>query len=208
MKYKLVIFDFDGTLANTFPFALKIMDQVVEKFGLKKVDRSEIEALRHLDARKVLKHLEVPLWKLPAITSHVMSLLGEQAESLFFFDGIDQLLKDLAEEGIKLALVTSNSEENARKILGKENAALIEYFECGVRVFGKQAKLKKLLKQSGVEANEAICIGDEIRDIQAAEKMQIPFGAVAWGYTNIEAMKAHNPTEVFATVGEIAQKLI
>jgi phosphoglycolate phosphatase len=77
-----------------------------------------------------------------------------------------------------------------------------------VRVFGKQAKLKKLLKQSGVEANEAICIGDEIRDIQAAEKMQIPFGAVSWGYTNVEAMKAHHPAEVFASVGEIALKLI
>lgn len=208
MKYKLVIFDFDGTLANTFPFALNIMDQVIEKFGLKKVDRSEIESLRHLDARKVLKHLEVPLWKLPAISGYVMSLLGEQAESLSLFDGVDQLLKDLSSAGIKLAVVTSNSYENASKILGKENAALIEYFEGGVRVFGKQAKLKKVLKQSGVEANEAICIGDEIRDIQAAEKMQIPFGAVAWGYTNIDAMKAHNPTEVFATVGEIAQKLI
>ncbi len=208
MKYKLVIFDFDGTLADTFPFALDIMDQVVEKFGLKKINRNEIEELRHLDARRVLKHLEVPLWKLPAISSHVMSLLGQRAHLLPLFDGIDQLLKDLSNEGIKLAVVTSNSYENVAKILGPENAARIEYFECGVRVFGKQAKLKKLLKQSGVEANEAICIGDEIRDIQAAEKMQIPFGAVAWGFTNVEALRACHPAEVFVTVGEIAQKVI
>ena len=208
MKYKLVIFDFDGTLADTFPFALNIMDQVVEKFGLKKIDRTEIEALRHLDARKVLKHLEVPLWKLPAISNHVMNLLGEQAHLLSLFDGIDQLLKDLSSQGVKLGLVTSNSYENVCKILGPENAALIEYYECGVRVFGKQSKLKKMLKQSGVEAEEAICIGDEIRDIQAAEKMHIAFGAVAWGFTNVEALKACNPAEVFANVAEIAQKII
>ena len=208
MKYKLVIFDFDGTLADTFPFALRIMDQVVEKFGLKKIDQNEIEALRYLDARNVMKHFDIPLWKMPAISHHVMSLLGEQVHLLSLFDGIDQLLKDLSDRGIKLGVVTSNSYENVIKILGPENAALIEYYECGVRVFGKQSKLKKVLRQSGVEAENAICIGDEIRDIQAAQKVHIPFGAVGWGFTNIEALKACNPAEVFVNVGDIAQKLI
>lgn len=208
MKYKLIIFDFDGTLANTFPFALDVMDQVVEKFGLKKIDRSEIDALRHLDARNVMKHFDVPLWKVPAISHHVMGLFGEQIHLLSLFDGVDQLLKDLSNQGIKLGVVTSNSYENVCKILGPENAALIEYYECGVRLFGKQTKLKKVLKQSGFEAEDAICIGDEIRDIQAAQKVHIPFGAVGWGFTNIEALKALDPAEVFVTVSEIAQKLI
>lgn len=208
MKYKLVIFDFDGTLADTFPFALDIVDQVVEKFGLKKFDRSEIEMLRGLDARRVLKHFDVPVWKMPAITSHVMGLLGQQIHLLTLFDGIAPLLKELADQGIKIAVVTSNTYENVCKILGPENTALIEYFECGVRVFGKQSKLKKVLKQSGIEAKDAICIGDEIRDIQAAQKVHIPFGAVAWGYTNIEALMAFNPAEVFRQVAEIAEKVI
>jgi phosphoglycolate phosphatase len=208
MKYKLVIFDFDGTLADTFPFALDIVDQVVEKFGLKKFDRSEIEMLRGLDARRVLKHFEVPVWKMPAITSHVMGLLGQQIHLLTLFDGIAPLLKELTDQGIKIAVVTSNTYENVCKILGPENAALIEYYECGVRIFGKQAKLKKVLKQSGIAAKDAICIGDEIRDIQAAEKVHIPFGAVAWGYTNIEALMALNPAEVFTQVAEIAEKVI
>lgn len=208
MKYKLVIFDFDGTLADTFPFALNIMDQVVEKFGLKKIDQSEIDLLRSMDARKVMKHLDVPLWKMPAITSHVMTLLGQQIHLLSLFEGIDQLLKELSAQGIKIGVVTSNTYENVCKILGPENVARIEYYECGVKIFGKQSKLKKVLKQSGVEAEEAICIGDEIRDIQAAQKVNIPFGAVAWGYTNIEALIAHHPAEVFAQVAEIAEKLI
>lgn len=117
-------------------------------------------------------------------------------------------LKELADQGIKIAVVTSNTYENVCKILGPENAALIEYYECGVRIFGKQAKLKKVLKQSGVEAKDAICIGDEIRDIQAAEKVHIPFGAVAWGYTNIEALMAFHPAEVFTQVADIAEKVI
>jgi phosphoglycolate phosphatase len=208
MKYKLIIFDFDGTLADTFPFALKVMDQVVEKFGLKKVDPNEIEMLRHFDARSVMKHFEIPIWKVPAISTHVMGLFGEQIHLMSLFQGIDQLLQDLSGQGIKLGVVTSNSYENVCKILGPENAALIEYYECGVRIFGKQSKLKKVLKLSGVDATEAICIGDEIRDIQAAQKVNIPFGAVGWGFTNIEALKAFAPAEVFINVGEIAEKLI
>lgn len=208
MKYKLVIFDFDGTLADTFPFVLNIMDQVSEKFELQKVDRNEIDMLRGLDARKIMKHLDIPLWKVPAMSKYVMSLFTKEIRFLSLFEGIDQLLQDLAGQGIKLGLVTSNSYENVCKILGPENAALIQYYECGVRIFGKQSKLKKVLKQSGVEAGEAICIGDEIRDIQAAQKVKIPFGAVSWGYTNIEALKAYAPTEVFTKVAEIAERII
>jgi len=208
MKYKLVIFDFDGTLADTFPFVLKIMDQVSEKFHLKKVDRNEIDMLRGFDARRVMSHLDVPLWKVPAISKHVMTLLSEEVRFLSLFEGIDQLLKDLSGRGIKISIVTSNSYENVCKILGPENAALVQYYECGVHLFGKQAKLKKVLKASGVGPDEAICIGDEIRDIQAAQKVKIPFGAVGWGFTNIEALKAHAPAEVFTRVDEIAERII
>ena len=94
-----------------------------------------------------------------------------------------------------------------RRILGPENEALIQYYECGVQLFGKQAKLKKVLKQSGTLPGEAICIGDEIRDIQAARKAKIPFGAVAWGFTKVEALLAYAPNEVFSSVGEIAEKI-
>jgi phosphoglycolate phosphatase len=208
MKYKLVIFDFDGTLADTFPFVLHIMDQVSEKFGLKKVDTNEIDMLRTFDARRVMKHLDIPLWKVPAISNHVMNLLAEEIRFLSLFEGIGQLLQDLSSQGIKLGLVTSNSYENVCKILGPENAALIQYYECGVRIFGKQSKLKKVLHQSGIKADEAICIGDEIRDIQAAQKVKIPFGAVAWGFTNLEALKEYAPAEVFTKVGDIAERII
>ncbi len=208
MKYKLVIFDFDGTLADTFPFVLNIMDRVSEKFDLEKVDRSEIEMLRGLDARRIMKRFNIPLWKVPAMSKYVMDLLAEEIGFLSLFEGIDQLLKDLASRGVKLGVVTSNSYENVCKILGPENAALIEYYECGVRIFGKQSKLKKVLKQSGVEAEDAICIGDEIRDIQAAQKVNMSFGAVAWGYTNVEALREYAPTEVFTRVGEISERII
>jgi len=207
VKYKLIIFDFDGTLADSFPFALSIMDQVIDKYGLKRIDQSEIEVLRSYDARKIMKYVGLPVWKVPAIGNHVMALLAKEIHHLSLFKGVDRLLQNLSAKGIELAIATSNSYENVCQVLGPENAALIQYYECGVPIFGKPAKLRKILKKSGVHPEEAICIGDEIRDIQAAKKVKIPFGAVAWGFTKVEALQAHSPNEVFASVAEMEEKI-
>jgi len=64
-----------------------------------------------------------------------------------------------------------------------------------------------VLRSSGVTAAEAICVGDEIRDLEAARGEGIAFGAVSWGYTNPEALQAHGPEEMFSSVDEILQKL-
>lgn len=207
MKYKLIIFDFDGTLADTFPFVLSVMDQVIDKYGLKKIDRTEVDMLRNYDARKIMKYLGVPPWKAPAIGKHALSLLAREIHRLSLFEGIDRLLQSLSNQGTELAIVTSNSYENVCRILGPENTALIHYFECGVPLFGKQSKLKKVLKKSGIAAQEAFCIGDEIRDIQAARKVNIPFGAVSWGYTTEDALRAHSPSELFTSVAEMQEKI-
>ena len=207
MKYKLIIFDFDGTLADTFPFVLSIMDQVIDKYGLKRINPGEIEMLRGYDTRKIMKHLGVPLWKAPVIGRHALRLLAKEIHRLALFEGVEQLLQSLSSKGIQLAIVTSNSYGNVRRILGPENAALIQYYECGVPLFGKQAKLRKVLKKSGIAPGEAICIGDEIRDIQAAQKAKIPFGAVAWGFTKMEALRAQSPSVVFASVAEMEEKI-
>lgn len=207
MKYKLVIFDFDGTLADTFPFVLSIMDHVIDKYELRRLDPAEIELLRGYDARKIMKYVGVPMWKVPTIGNYVRSLLAEEIHNLSLFEGVAGVLKQLSDQGMQLAIASSNSIDIVRRILGPENTALIQYYECGVPLFGKQAKLKKILKKSGLQPKEAICIGDEIRDMQAAQKAKIPFGAVTWGFTNTEALKAHAPNEMFASVGEIVEKL-
>src|SRR5688500_14713594 len=102
----------------------------------------------------------VPLWRVPGIGKYALGLRARESHRLPLFEGVDRLLRVLSDTGIKLAIVTSNSTENVQRILGAENAALIQYYECGVQLFGKQSKLKKVIKRSGVLPHEAICIGD------------------------------------------------
>jgi phosphoglycolate phosphatase len=95
-----------------------------------------------------------------------------------------------------------------RRILGPELSALIRHYACDASLFGKRPKLRKVLRASGIPAAEAIAIGDEIRDLEAARAEGIAFGAVAWRYMRPEALRAHDPEEMFASVEEIPRKVL
>ncbi len=207
MPYKLAIFDFDGTLADSFPWFLRVINSVADRYGFRRIDGNDIETLRGYTARQLIGHLGLPAWKLPLVARHMRSLAAEHADEIPLFDGVGPMLRHLSEGGLRLAIVTSNSEANVRYVLGPENAALIDHYACGASLFGKAAKLRKALKANGVPGHEAICVGDEIRDHEAAARAGIDFGAVSWGYTRPDALQAHSPAMVFATMDEIARRL-
>ena len=123
------------------------------------------------------------------------------------FDGVDDLFEILESQGATIAIVSSNIERNIRQVLGPQNCARVQYFECGVALFGKAPKIKKLLKRTQCDPEEAILIGDEIRDGQAARKAGIAFGAVTWGFTHAEALAAQVPNALFNAMHEIAREV-
>ena len=207
MRYRLVIFDLDGTLADSFPWFSRILNDVADRYRFKRVAPHEIETLRTMDARALMRHFGIPAWKIPFIASHMRKRKAREIDQTRPFDGIDRMLRELSDAGIALALVSSNSEANCRAILGAGNASLIRYYQCGASLFGKSAFFRRVLRKSGTPASDAICIGDEIRDLDAARKAGIDFGAVTWGYTAAESLMARGPTVVFRTVDEIAERL-
>jgi len=207
MRYKLVIFDFDGTLADSFPWFSRILNDVADRYRFKRVAPGEMDALRTMDARALIRHLGVPMWKVPFIAHHMRRRIAQGLDQTRLFDGVETMLRRLADAGVALALVSSNSEPNVRAILGAANAGLIHYYECGVSLLGKASRFRKVLRRSGIGASDAICIGDEIRDHEAAQKAGIAFGAVTWGYTKPDTLVARSPGAVFHSVGEIADRL-
>jgi phosphoglycolate phosphatase len=208
MRYKLAIFDFDGTLADSFPWFCRILNDVADRFGFRRTEPHEINALRTMGARDLMRHFGIPAWKTPFIAHHIRKRKSKELEQTRLFDGVEAMLRELSDAGIALALVTSNSEPNARAILGAENANLIRTYECGVSMFGKASRFRKVLRRTGTLAGDAICIGDEIRDLEAARKEGIAFGAVTWGYTVPDALIAHGPAVLFRSVDEVADQLL
>jgi phosphoglycolate phosphatase len=207
VTYKLVIFDFDGTLADSFPWFLHVFDTLAARYRFKRITEQEGATLRGYSARQIIQHLGVPAWKLPLIARHARMLAKRDRAQIALFPGVDCMLAQLHAAGIQLAVVSSNSEETVRHILGPENAARITYYACGSSVFGKQVHFRRVLTRSGVRPAHALCIGDEIRDYEAASAVGMPFGAVAWGYTTVEALTACAPAEVFHQIEDIVGHL-
>jgi len=203
---KLAIFDLDGTLADSFPWFLRTINDIADRFGFRRVAEHEIEALRHASSREILSALEVPLWKLPMIARYVRRLKAEHAATIPLFPGVDAMLQTLADSGMTLALVTSDSEANARQKLGAA-AALISHFDCSASLFGKAAKFRRVGRRAGVKPANVIAIGDEVRDIEAARSAGIACGAVCWGYAAPAALRALGPDHVFERMDEIASTL-
>ena len=206
MPYSLAIFDLDGTLVDSFPWFLRTINDIADRFGFRRVRDEDIEELRRASTREILGRLEVPLWKLPAIARYARRLKGEAASEISLFPGTDTMLRTLAENGVQLALVTSDSEVNARQKLGA-SAALFQHFDCAASVFGKPAKFRRVIRRAGVVPQDVISIGDEVRDIEAARALGIACGAVSWGYAAPAALQALAPDYMFTQMDEIADAL-
>ncbi|HEU4559758.1 MAG TPA: HAD hydrolase-like protein [Longimicrobium sp.] len=204
MSYKLAIFDFDGTLADSIDWFIGVINQVAERHGFRRIEPHEIESLRGYEARQMIQHLNVPMWKMPLVARDMRARMTREIGGIALFPGVDAMLQRLAERGVQLAVVTSNSAENVRRVLGPRNAALIRHSGCGAAVLGKGPKLRKAVRAAGVSPAEAISIGDEIRDLRASRAEGIPFGAVTWGFTRGDALRALQPDLVFETMEEIA----
>jgi len=206
--YALAIFDFDGTLADSGDWFLSIIDDLARRFRFRATPADEVEMLRGLTSREVIRHLGIPRWKLPAIARHVHGLLAEQIDQIVPFDGIDALFEALQAAGVRIAIVTSNSEANVRTVLAPETIARVELFECRASLFGKARLFKRVLSRTGLAADQVIAIGDETRDITAARKAGIAAGAVLWGYANRDALTRLEPDMLFETPADVLGALL
>jgi phosphoglycolate phosphatase len=207
MRYRLAIFDFDGTLADSFPWVMSAMDEVADRFKFRRVREGELEELRHCDAREVMRRLGIPRWKLPMIARYVRTRMAADVGQIELFPGAGEMLEGLAGAGVKLAVVSANGERTIRTVLGP-HAAKFEAYAGGVSLFGKRGKLLRMSRLTGVPADEIMVIGDEIRDLNAARKARMAFGAVSWGITRPEAMATAGAELVFERMSDISNAVL
>ncbi len=203
MKNKVVIFDFDGTIANTLDSIIEIMNNLSDEFGFRKIKDGDIEYLRGKKPREILKHLGISLFKLPfvvrkarrAINSHI-ALLPPSVDLL-------PTLKLLKQNNCKIGIVTTNIEENVRKFLHANNLDQFDIFYTTKKVFGKDKTISKIIRDMKIEKSDVYFIGDEIRDIEAGKKAGVRTIAVSWGYNTAEALKKERPDYLVDSTGDL-----
>ena len=208
MKFRLAIFDFDGTLANTQAFFAGIFNEIAQRHRLRQIDPADYQALRHLNVRQMMQHIGLSRWKLPWVTRSFLKAMYLRANEIELFPGIEDLLQSLHRESVSLSIVSSNSERNIRRILGEGNCQLFSQFQCGVSIFGKARRIRSVVRRSRLSSEKAIYIGDQTTDAEAAKGSNVAFGAVSWGFESAETLARAQPDVLFESVESLKQFLL
>jgi len=190
----LLIFDFDGTLANTLDTGIGIYNELAEGYGLQRVTAEEVRELRKLNTRALLDHLGISRLMAVKLGAHIRKLLHDRMDEVEMIGGIREALVDLHVSGFELAVLSSNSGENVRMFLKRfELLERFRFIEAGVSLFGKPQRISNALRRVRVEPSLAIYVGDETRDMEAARLSKVSGLAVCWGANGREAMETEGP---------------
>jgi phosphoglycolate phosphatase len=203
---RTVIFDFDGTLADTLEPTLRACNRIAPEFGLRQVSHAELDTLRQMSARAVLRYLDVPWHQLPLLVGRVRQAVRQNMGSVRLFAGVPACLEQLHRGGIQLGVVTSNSRQNVRVCLqGAGVLPLFDFIHTSTHLFGKHRTLRRLLKQRGLAAQSVHYVGDQSHDVEAAHRSRVTAIAACWGYQSRESILTHRPDFMADTPADIAR---
>lgn len=200
---RLVIFDFDGTLADSRQWFMNTLNDVADSHGFRKVSESEMNMLRSRPTREIVRYLGIRVWQMPAIARDLRRRSAEAASEIQLFEGVPELLSELRRSGVAIAIVSSNAEATVRTVLG-DAAALVDHFVCGVSLFGKAARFRGLRRRLQLGPHQILAVGDEGRDVEAAKRVGFASVAVTWGYATEAALRSCSPTLIVRSVAELA----
>ncbi len=194
MTQKIMIFDFDGTIADTLDALVTIANRLALEFGYIQITPNELALLRNLTSREIIKYSGISLFKIPFLLKKVKGELKNKISEFHPIPGIQEALIELKNQGYQLGIITSNSQENVTEFLKLNHLDwLFEFIYSGVTIFGKTTIINNVLRQKQLKPQSVIYVGDETRDIEASKKANIRVVAVTWGFNSPEALAKQNP---------------
>jgi phosphoglycolate phosphatase-like HAD superfamily hydrolase len=203
---RVIAFDFDGTIADTLEALWRIGNQLAPTFGYQPVTPEQFQQLRYLHPREILRRSNIAAWKLPFLLRQIRRELKQEVRSLRLIPGIKEALIALAQLDYRLGIVTSNSQANVEIFLQVHDLAdIFSFIDSEPKVLGKANTLRRLLKREQLSQEQVIYVGDEVRDIEAAQQNQIRVIAVTWGFNAPEVLAAQAPDDLVHHPQELVQ---
>lgn len=198
----LVLFDFDGTIANTFDDLVAILNKHKDKYGYQKITPALVKKLRDKSLSEIVSTAGISKWKLFFIARRAKKELNSQLEKVQLVKGIGELFRELR-ENYRIGIMSSNSKKNVFKFLTLHGLKADEIYG-GVSLFSKARKLRKL--------QPIVYVGDEARDVEACGEAKVPMIAVSWGFNSTKALKeadyiVKKPEDIVKILAKIVNKL-
>lgn len=194
---KYIVFDFDGTLADTIDLAIGIFNKIAHEYNLKQIEEEDRIALMTKKPKDLLKIYEITQIKVILLLLRIRKEMGKHLNDLKIVNDIKETLQELKQSGFRLGILTSNSKNNVGIFLENNGMSdIIDFIYSGKNLFGKDKVMKSMLEQEKISKDEIIYVGDEMRDIEASKKVGIPVIAVSWGLNKREALESFKPDQM------------
>jgi len=200
-----LLFDFDGTIADSLQLGLKIANNLAPQFGYPPFTENDIQHFRSLTWHKIAREMQIPFYKIPKIVTIAFKEYKRLISELEPCAGIVEMINELALKEIPMALLSSNTVENVHLFLTNHKIDYFLWIEGTSGILNKAKDIKKRLKKHKISTNEVIYIGDEIRDIEAAHNCGLKVIAVTWGFHTAEFLASYKPDYLVNEPKEIVE---
>ena len=188
------LFDFDGTLADSLSAIVTITNRLAPEFGFRQTPLAEVEALKGLSARQLIRYSGIPLLKIPALLRQLRAELSQQGGQIAPCPGIPEIIRTLHAQEHKLAVVTSNAPATVEAFLAAHHLAdCFLSVDGGGTLFRKGKLIVRCLETHHLSPADTVYVGDEVRDIDAARFAGVRPVSVTWGFNSRSALAKLNP---------------
>lgn len=192
-KRKIIFFDFDGVIADSFELAFKINREVLPGIVTKKDFQNIFNGNVNDWAMDRLR----PAEEIARMKKFFFTKYIPQIKKVKVFPGIKEIIAKLAEI-YNLFVVSSSIKSSIRNFLSKNN--ILSYFNNIVGSdsldLNKTERIKKILKKYGAEPKDCLFITDTLGDIKEAASLDIQSIGVAWGFQKKESLRKGKPLAI------------
>ena len=200
----MILFDFDGTLANSLERIYEIYNRIAPEYGCVQIDEDGKKIVAGGKPQELMKEYDISPQKLAMLVLHVRREMRKDITRLQPIPGIEDVLSHLSQKGYPMGIVTSNDRENVLLFLKSNRLeGFFEFIYTGKSLFGKDKVFKRLFRQRGLSPADVVYIGDETRDVEACKKIGIPMIAVTWGMNNKTILASMKPEGIADSPDEL-----
>lgn len=191
-----VVFDFDGTIADSFNDAVRLYNRLAPVYGYRQVTPENLPAARNMTMKQFIRAYDIPRMKIPSMVREGRRIFGKRIGEVKPIHGMPEILRELRPHVKTLGILTSNAKLNVEAFLTKEDIAFFDFISTTTKLAGKAKNLRAIMKTFTLEPDELVYIGDECRDLKAAAKAEVSAVGVTWGFNLRHVLQKQDPATI------------